>query len=143
MRTVGHALDIRRELVVFHSFSSVFVMILLQSFSQFLQAGSYRDSFFREVNWCLLWFFTTAILYALIARQGNTNIQRTPRTLSLTTRTNDNVVTIGITRIVRSSVPSGVSDPAVLCVEETPSLSSISSVSTNSQKSFSTTKKMF
>ena len=44
-------------------------------------------------------------------------------------RTNDNVVTIDNARIVRSSVTSVVSDPAVLCVEETPSPSSISSPS--------------
>ena len=44
-------------------------------------------------------------------------VTRTPHTLSLTARTNDNVVTIGIARITRSSVPSTVSDPVTLCVE--------------------------
>ena len=31
-------------------------MILLQSFSQLLQASSHRGALFREVNWCLLRF---------------------------------------------------------------------------------------
>jgi hypothetical protein len=81
-------------------------MILLQSFLQLLQAGSHRRALFREVNWCLWRFCTAAIISTILARQGNPN----PRALSLTARTNDNVVTIGIARIARSSVPFAVSN---------------------------------
>jgi hypothetical protein len=36
-------------------------MVLLQSFSPLPQSGEHRGTLFREVNWCLLWFFTVAI----------------------------------------------------------------------------------
>ena len=65
-------LELHHCLQLSKSFSA-FAMILLQSFSQLLQASSHRGALFREVNWCLLRFFTAAILSAIIARQGNPN----------------------------------------------------------------------
>jgi len=91
-------------------------MILLQSFSQLLEAGVHRGALFREVNWSSCGFSQLPCSLQLY----HVRVTRTPRALSLTARTNDNVVTIGIARIARSSMPSGVSDPVALCVEESP-----------------------
>ena len=81
-------------------------------------------------------------------------VTRHPSTLSLTVHTGDNVVTNGIDRIARFSssictitvvfsVSSTVSDPTTVCVEETPSPSSISSLSRFSLKNLGKKKKYF
>ncbi len=57
--------------IFFSKSLSTVVMMILQSFSQLLEAVEQCETLTRDVNWCLLLLSTVVILSARKARQGN------------------------------------------------------------------------